>query len=284
MRKDLPEMVRRLNDLGIPPMLATKGHVTAEIAGRLAAAGMKRMQVSIDAASPGVADLLTGSTGYFHDAIDSIRNIRAEGIFVRTNCIMTRLNVRLAPKLIALLQDLGVTSISLTGFGRSAYIDNDLNDALFIGDDDRDFLNELPGKFPKVDLKISAPSDRGATSPEERAKVFGSRSSCSAGFWGLIAHADGKVTLCDEMPVSDFHVVGSLRTHSIMEVWNSPRMDDLLFPERDLFRDTACSTCREFVECHTVTGRCFRDAMKAFGSYWAPSPNCPSAPAGLRQT
>jgi MoaA/NifB/PqqE/SkfB family radical SAM enzyme len=284
MRRDVPEIVAALTSRGIHPFCATKSHISRAMAERLAAAGLKRLQVSIDAPTPGLADLMAGSRGYFDGATSSIRNVRAAGITVRTNCVMTRLNARYAEQLVPMLADLGVDTVSITGFARSAYVKDDLNEALFIDAADRQLLEGLRDRFPQVRLRISVQNDAGEMSVRERTAAFGGRAQCSAGRWGFIAHSDGKATLCDEMPVNDFHVIGDLTTQSIMEVWQAPKVLELLEPPREKFRGTPCFTCSEYWECHHEYGRCFRDSMKAFGAFYAPSPNCPRAPTGLRQT
>lgn len=284
MRKDLPEIVRALTERGILPVLATKSLVTETMAVNLFEAGLRRMQVSIDAPSPGLADLITQSKGYFSDAIQSIRNIRAAGMTVRCNCVMTRINVNKAYDLVALLANMGVDSIALTGFSRSLYIQDDLNDDLFLSESDRSYLESVTKRFTGIKVRTSISQDSGSLPSKEKERGFSMRSQCSAGRWGFVVHSDGLVTLCDEMPLTSTNIVGDLKTESIMEIWQSSRIEKVTAPSRSLFRDSACFACQEFSECHQLFGRCFRDAYKAFGTLWSPSPACPRAPQGRRLT
>ena len=284
MNKDIVEFISLLTQAGIQPLTATKSRVSKEVARRLKEAGLQRIQVSIDAASYGLGDLMTGSPGAFESAIESIRNLLDAGMTVRSNCVMTRVNVGQAPALVNLLLGMGVDTISLTGFGRSLYVDPNLNDLLFLSQEEKDSLEALARSYTDGTVRASLGVDWSTSTPESRWESFPHRSMCSAGRWGFIIHSDGKVTLCDEMPLNDWNVVGDVTHQSILEVWQSPRIDQLLNPPMEQFKDTACADCADFTECANAPGRCFRDAQKSFGTYFAPSPNCPRAPIGLRQT
>jgi radical SAM protein with 4Fe4S-binding SPASM domain len=284
-RKDAIAIVSTFLDQGIHPLVATKSLISKQAAQKLFCAGLKRIQVSIDAPFLELADRLTGSTGYYPQAVSSIQNSLEAGITVRTNTVVTALNVRYVPQLVRFLAGLGVDMISLTQFGSSLYVDH--NRELFLSTADAEWLkSQMPGLQqeigPRSVTRFSYHLDASFTDPNERARIFAERSRCTAGRWAMVIHSDGKVTLCDEMPLQPAFVVGDVSRQSIADVWESPLIASLTRPSQGDFAGTVCHGCIEFEVCHSDKGRCFRDAYKAFGKFHAPMPLCPRAPAGTR--
>jgi radical SAM protein with 4Fe4S-binding SPASM domain len=231
--------------------------------------------------------MLTGSRGFFAQATASIRNLVATGITVRVNSVITHFNVRQVPRLIDLLFGLGVSTISLTGFARSLYLNEEENADLFLDAGERRWLedvhaNRTPEERRRAILQV--PKDWSEYSAEEKHMLFPERAKCSAGRWGLILRSDGKVTLCDELPGTGPEVVGDLSHQTLMEVWRSAHLEELLYPAREKFAGTQCYECEDLSRCHLDKGRCVRDALKAYGRFYAPMPFCPRAPLSPRLT
>jgi MoaA/NifB/PqqE/SkfB family radical SAM enzyme len=285
MRPDVERIVRYFLRRKLHPFLVTKSHIRSDRAKRLAEMGIRRMQVSIDAPVQHLADMLTGSPGFFAEATASIRNLIAAGIIVRVNSVITHFNVRQVPRLIDLLLGLGISDMSLSGFGRSMYLGDEENADLFLDASDRQWLEDMYARRTSEErrrVSLNVPKDTSELTLEEKHSEFVERAVCSAGRWGLVLHSDGKATLCDELPVTESQVVGDLSHQSLMEVWRSPYLDELLYPPREKFAGTVCYECEDFDQCHQDRGRCVRDALKAYGKFYAPPPNCPRAPAAPR--
>lgn len=281
MRSDVVEIIGAFIDNGIQPFVATKSYVSPSKAQELAGRGLVWIQVSIDSCVPETANFLTGSPSYFNQIVETIRNLKAAGLRVRSNSVATKYNVRQIPDLAVLLLDLGVEVIRVTPVGRSLYVPG--TELLFVSREDSNWLRkrlrELRGPH---DVNYSDSVDIHSGSPEEKRRAFANRSLCSAGCWGFVMHSDGKVTLCEEMPLEGMHIIGDLSAQDLMEVWQSPHIEKMTNPPREKFLGTVCYDCTDFDECHGGRGRCFRDALKAYGSFYAPTPSCPRAPVGLR--
>ena len=96
--------------------------------------------------------------------------------------------------------------------------------------------------------------------------------------------ADGKVISCEQMLEREEDYLGDLRVQSIKEVWQSRKLDEyLIHPPREKLIGTACYDCDQFDECQTVMGLCVREAVKAYGTRWAPVPLCQQAPPAPRE-
>lgn len=285
MSRDICAIVGFFIDQHIQPTVSTKSYISDRTAARLAQLGLNRIQISIDAANETIADFLTNSKGSHHHAVRSIENLIGRGIRVRTNSVLTPYNVRQAPDLARFLIGLGVDAVHMTCYGSSMY--SSAPDGLFVEVSDSQWLHQEIANLSKERNSTGQVSFNYAVDPQflsqrERKERFRTRAFCSAGRWGFVGHSDGKVTLCDELPVREPFIVGDLTHQSIMDVWQSPLIEQLIFPPQDMFAGTVCHECTEFEACHLGKGRCFRDALKAFGVFHAPTPDCPRAPVGRR--
>jgi radical SAM protein with 4Fe4S-binding SPASM domain len=197
--------------------------------------------------------------------------------------VLTKYNVKSAPQLVEWLASLGVDIMHLTPYGLSAYVPN--ADTLFPSRADvqwvRSRLEEVRARIPETDVALSGMLTYG-DSADERQELWANRANCTAGRSGFIVLSDGQVILCDELPATEDFVVGNVSGQSLMEVWNSGAIESQINPSRHRFEGTACFECREFSDCHEIKGRCFRDAWKAYGSFYAPTPLCPRAPVARR--
>ena len=97
LRKDVIELVRQLHALrtheGKPPELAitTNGHLLAEMAEPLKAAGLDRVTVSMDAVDPEHFARITRVSNGFESVLAGIRTSRRAGLTpVKVNCVLVR--------------------------------------------------------------------------------------------------------------------------------------------------------------------------------------------------
>jgi molybdenum cofactor biosynthesis enzyme MoaA len=79
VRKDIVEIISAFTSDGLTPIVSTKSRISRDIASRLHDAGVRRMQVSLDAPSPALADRMTQSSGSFEQITSSIRNLLRRG-------------------------------------------------------------------------------------------------------------------------------------------------------------------------------------------------------------
>ena len=285
MYDDFIEVVNCFTKRSIHPFISTKSLVTKDKAKALAESGIKIMQVSIDAPNRDVADFLTHSPGTFDQTVQSIKNLTETGIKVTTNTVVTSYNVLLIPSLVHFLNDLGVKKVKLAQYVRSHYAEYDVS--LFISERAGKWLENEINKISNdkgidIDVRFDYLKDPSLIDPKEKKERFKERSLCSASRWGFVITGTGKAIPCDEIPVTDEYILGDVSKQSMLEVWNSPANTKYTVPPREPFKGTVCYDCEDFDECHRGKGRCFRDALKAYGSLYAPAPICWKAPNGLR--
>lgn len=97
LRRDLLELVQELAAMrtldGAAPDIAltTNGHMLAELAGPLKAAGLSRMTVSMDAVDPATFARITRVPSSYERVLEGIRAAKAVGLEpVKVNCVLMR--------------------------------------------------------------------------------------------------------------------------------------------------------------------------------------------------
>ena len=285
MHKDIVEIIRCFTGRELNPFVSTKSLISKETARKLREVGLKQMQVSIDAPVADVCDYLTQSPGYFDQVVQTIKNLQEVGIVISTNTVVTSYNILLIPNLIRMLYDMGIRRIKMSQYARTLY--NEHDDSFFLDKKAIDWitirLEKLRSEFS--DAKVSfgyVPDYATSNDIEMKKQKFAERAICTGCIWSCVVSGDGRVIPCDEIPLTEENVVGDVRTQSIREVWNSPKIERFASPSREFFGNTMCSKCEDFDECHQGRGRCFRDSLKAYGSLFAPAPLCWKSPKGTR--
>ncbi len=284
-RADAFELLETTFNEGLYPSIPTKMPLTREAAVRLRSMGLKTIQISIDAVNPVIIDKLMQRNGYGQKILNSLDDLGEAGIKVRTNTVLTPRNIHDVPALIRFLAERPfVFKINITCYGRSLYRHND---ALFIGKDAlrkfEDQLNEIKTSFPHKRIIFNgANADYYAGSEKEKLERFGQRALCTANRRSVVVLPDGQVTVCEELYFHPDFIIGDLNQNSLMEIWNSAKALELAYPSQEQIPDGSCKDCRDYRQCHDHLGRCYREALKAYGydkPHW-PDPRCPHAPRG----
>jgi radical SAM protein with 4Fe4S-binding SPASM domain len=288
-RPDSIDFLCALARKGFLFLVSTKCRVSQDDAARLADAGFnvpvntvrRLFQVSVDSCDPKELRLLMGREGYLEQATGTVRSLLGAGIPVQVKAVLTPFNYRRVGELVDRFGELGVRHFRASLYSRSFYRHDD---RLFMSDDMKreaaSMLQALRHTRPELtidgDATRLAGADNGmATEKQER---WSMRTNCSAGRTNLGVAPDGRVVVCEQMPLTSPYVVGDLTRQSILDVWDSPQLRDLVMPPRSRFYGTPCYACDEFRACIHNKGTCFRDAYFAYGRLHHPPPKCPHAP------
>ncbi len=112
--KDLESMIRHARRLGLEVNLVTNGTLADPArAHRLARAGLRTAQVSVEAPDAETHDDLSARPGSFELTLAGIRNLQGAGISVQTNTTITAVNAHLAPRMPAFLKTLNVNRFAM---------------------------------------------------------------------------------------------------------------------------------------------------------------------------
>jgi|GEM_PF-1425935 len=266
LRPDLPELIAHFLALGIDVIPITKARIVGERMARLAAAGLQLLHVSLDSGCPETVDFLTGVDGAFDGMVDTLRAAAEHGVSVALRPVMTRYNVRDLPGLAELGYGLGVRRFIVdtygTGCGRH-------EDGLLLADGDlprlRRTVAALGERFEDAGFEMRQDVPQ-SLEPEER--------GCKEGLQSLTFLPDGRVTKCEHWS-GDEVIYGDLKTQSLLEVWQSKALQDILAPPRQCFAGTPCARCKKYERCNAWRGRCSLSALQSRGTLGAPDCYCP---------
>lgn len=283
LRKDFIEILDYTIKSGIHPFVSTKQYLSLDKCKRLKEIGLETIQVSIDSDQEEVANFLVGSPIFFRQIIKTIKNLKEAGLTVKTKAVVTPFNIFSIINLITLVAKLGVDRMQITQYGKSAFRHRE---NLFLEEPEVRWLKNEIELFKKNNASIyvydNLSSYKPITNIEEKQKRWDDRAVCSVGKVALTILPDGRILACEQLPTSEEFIVGDLKTQSIMEVWNSERLWNIVVPPRELFEGELCYNCNLFFECHAEKGRCIRDAVNAYGKAYTADPRCPFNPNEVR--
>jgi radical SAM protein with 4Fe4S-binding SPASM domain len=242
-RKDFPELLRDAAKKGFRVFVNTTGNgATRAALEAFVVARPAQVDVSFYAASSELHDGVTGQPGSFQRSLEFVRELAANGLFVRG--AFTPLS--------------GVSDEPLSS--RDALLD----------------LGVPKVVWNRVDPSVCDEPDRvRALVPDESvdSEVVRSESSvgrvkigdaiCGAGISSLMVQPDGKVVPCYAIKT----VVGDLSVQSLGEVWaGSPALEE--YRSRRRTQLPHCRTCPDWESC----GYCPAEAAEVSGDWRRPAP------------
>ncbi|MBZ8132694.1 radical SAM protein [Afifella sp. IM 167] len=283
-RTDFLSIVEEAVALGFVTDVSTKVPLTPAQAARLAASGLDYLQISIDSADPAISDRMVGRRGHHAALVESIRALRAAGLYVRTNTVVTRHNLATIAATVDMLAGLGITEMKISPAfashhtGSGEYVLDEREAACLEKEISRLKAQWAPRGVDILYGRLKPAEAMGAQ--EKRRFWFSGRGACSGGRSAIFVTPEGKVTLCEQVPHHAPFVVGDLAHQSLMDVWNSAAARAMAYPPRESFAGTICHDCPDFERCAVQRGHCFRDSWFASGRLCGPGPYCPHGPAG----
>jgi len=204
-RRDLPDLVARIDERAISASFTSGYGLTEERAKSLKRAGLYAVRVSIDSPHPIEHDRFRGREGAFNDAISGIKNALAGGLFVDLFMVASPLNIDDLEDAYNLAAELGAHEISLYEIVAVGRWSTHLDEVLSEGDVDRlSRFHEEKNRLAEGPRVSAFPRLLG---PE----MFG----CFAGRRWLHVDASGDVLPCAYMPIS----FGNVRDESLKEIW-----------------------------------------------------------------
>jgi cyclic pyranopterin phosphate synthase len=110
LRRDLPELVRQISDLGLEVALTTNGSFLKREAASLAEVGLDRVTISLDAIDQDMHSRITDSNVPVSDILEGIQEATSCGLGpVKVNCVVQRgVNESQIPKLVRQFRGTGV--------------------------------------------------------------------------------------------------------------------------------------------------------------------------------
>ena len=274
------EYVRLLSQSKIPNVLiSTKKYVQEELALRFKEAGLREIQISLDSADKEIADILMGERGAYEEVVKTIHNFRKAGIDVKVNAVLTSLNCTNFSNLIQLLESMGVSTLSANYYGASC---GRHVESLFPKVEQlQELKKQVDGITPSLktlhlrmpDFQETFYENKWSSDRQIRSYY---RSYCGAMKTRILVNPDGTVGYCayitQDLSRKNGLIFGNLHTQSLMEIWQSPSVEDILTPNVQKFRGTLCADCRDFEKCYPK--RCFLRSILQYDTPFEKDPDC----------
>ncbi len=281
LRPDILSIARRATELGFKPVLATNGTLlTEKLAYELKEAGIARVSISLDGASPQAHDGFRKMEGAFAGALRGIEILKRVGLPFQINTTITAINAEELPRVHELAKNLGAVAhhiFLLVPVGRG----KELTEESLSPERYEAILHWFYEQREKSPLQLKA-----TCAPHyyrilrERARAEGKKVSfetfgldavtrgCLAGVgFCFISHV-GIVQTCGYLEIP----CGDLRKQTFKEVWEGSEVFNKL---RDFSNyQGKCGRC-EYIH---VCGGCRARAYEATGDYLEEEPLCTYQP------
>ncbi len=277
VREDIYQIASYANIKGLSVALATNGTlVTPDVASRLKEAGVRRISVSLDGASPQTHDDFRCVPGAFEGAMRGIDVIKEAGIGFQINTTITKRNLTEIPTILDMATEIGAEALHiflLVPTGRGKELENE---EIPPAEYER-VLNWFydQQKTAKIQLKATC-APHYFRIMRQRARKEGTEitvkthgyeamtKGCLGGTGFCFVSSVGEVYPCGYLPA----LAGNIKEQPFREIWeNSQVFNDLRDPSR---LKGKCGNC----EYKEVCAGCRARAFAATGDYLAEEPYC----------
>ena len=239
----------------VPTALASNGHrINAATAKRIAQAGIRRVAVSLDGASPDTHDDLRQLPGSFQAALAGIEALQAAGVSTQINCTISQKNIAEKELILQLAKATGADALHvflLVPVGCGAELPTDV---MLQPHETEAFLAWFSQQEHEVDLQLKATCapqvmrirkrlvpdqspDQGPdqdsaiapASPTNGPALHQHTRGCLAGTGVLFIDHTGEIFPCGYLPVS----CGSIRQQRLADIWaSSPGFNNCVIRKR----------------------------------------------------
>jgi len=270
MRGDWEALAAHARRLALPTALATNGTLVDDaLAGRIAAAGFRRVSVSLDGADAATHDAFRRVDGAFERALGGIAALRRAGAAVQVNATIAAHNVHQLDAMHALAESVGAEALHLfflvpVGCGveieQTHQLPPDEYERALEWTLDRQASGGIELKATCAPHYYRLAAQRGVAPKHSR--------GCLCGLAVAFVSHKGEVFPCGYLPVHS----GSVREQPFAEIWRgSAVFADL----RDFDRLRGkCGRC----EFRGICGGCRARAYALTGDYLAGEPACTYRP------
>lgn len=269
LRNDLYEVLEELRKNGIDTYILSNGTlITRDIASRLAASGVKGLQISIEGPEA-VHDSIRGA-GSFASSLKGIRHVLDAGIELTLNTTLSELNADCFMDVIDLASSTGAQRVGFSRLVPSGGGTKLLGRMLSTEAVERIYHTIFSLHTPGLKIVTGDPVASQFRNPAEGdAAAPVPSGGCAAGVSGLTILPDGTITPCRRMPVP----IGNVRTDSLRELWAT---SEVLMALRDKSQyQGRCGTCSKWSVCRGCRAIAYAYAQsQGAGSYLAEDPQC----------
>lgn len=281
MRDDWDILAQHAKALGLPTALATNGTlVDAPLAKRIAAAGFRRVSISLDGADAATHDAFRRVDGAFERALAGIKALRAESMPMQVNATIAAHNIDQLDDLYAMVRGIDVEALHLfllvpVGCGMEISESHQIAPEQYeevlnwVLDRQADGHIELKATCAPHYYRLAAQRAEAAGGPGPAMPSQHGR-GCMCGVSVAFVSHKGVVFPCGYLPVH----CGSVREKPFAEIWRNAEVFAKLRDYEKLLGK--CGRC----EYKSLCGGCRARAYALTGNFLAAEPACTYRPAG----
>ena len=281
------EILSRLHTLQLYPTISTKIPISEAVIRKLRRLNVDKIQISLDTVNPVLLNRLLNVNGerYLRDMERTFALLKEYGITTKINSVFTRYNdsVDELKCLLDFLSNYQIDSVSVIPAGYSQYKPLDYlptkESIRKIGE----FVEHVKTNYNfAIGMASDIPKEQIEGCPAEKQKTFNGRALCTGNLWQAYIMPNGDVTFCEGTMSHPAFVSGNICQKSFSEIWKT-EMPHLL--KRENYKNSVCGSCKEFEDCHTQKGVCWKFIVQGYGEkkVYYPDPRCPKAPAVLHK-
>ncbi|RPI77208.1 MAG: heme b synthase [Desulfobacteraceae bacterium] len=277
LRSDLFEIASYGAQLGLRMVLATNGTLlTPDKVKQIQSAGIQRVSISLDGATPAEHDRFRKVPGAFQNAVRGVELLRTAGIPFQINTTITRQNAGNIQDILERVIALGAVAhhiFLLVPTGRA----KEMRDQEIEAQDYEKLLHWFYGKSREIPLHLKATcaphyyrvlrQEAHRKGEEVNFDTYGldavTRGCLGGTGFAFIAY-DGRVQPCGYLELD----CGNVRNESFVSVWNNSEVFQQL-RNPDLYQGK-CGRCEYLKVC----GGCRARAFEKTGNYLAEEPLC----------
>jgi radical SAM protein with 4Fe4S-binding SPASM domain len=275
LRSDLVEICKFSSDIGITVSFSTNGYFfTDNLIKKVKSANIKKIQVSLDSASPETHDFFRNTPGSYDKTIECIKNLIKHKIKTIVACTISKYNYLEIKQIINLCLQLGVNDLIFTRpihvgnaiFNNEIFIDKETQNQIYL-----DLISEKIKLQQQLNIKllhnpILIPQIQKLKIPPNIKRELIQSLSCSAGQQMCWITSTGDVTPCPAIPLK----LGNIRETSFEEIWKKNEVFNQLRHCKQ-FLETDCIKCKYVDLCE---GGCHADSYGVHNNLFAKDPMC----------
>jgi radical SAM protein with 4Fe4S-binding SPASM domain len=269
VRPELPELISEASAAGVYPILSTNASlINRAVARDLGKADLRFAHVSLCAATPPLYDRLTGRHGWFGRALDGIRNLKSEGVYIRLKTVLLPGNLDEISCVLDIADAEGVNEVHLAPYRLTHLAPG--GSSLLLAPEELEVVvtaveqwRERTGSAMVVRTPVPEQERLAWCSAQDIVRCGGIKQE-------LTILPDGRITVCEILKDRPEFVVGHVLRDGLMKVWQSARPEQVM--EEAVQRATGpCRTCEHLPICRTG---CFSLSIACGGTSSSPDPRC----------
>lgn len=274
MRPDMTDLIAAMHNAGMAVVLVSNGTLmTRDLVGRIRDAGLAQVTISLDGPDPETHNRVRGNDTAFQRTLEGIRLLRAAGIGVSAQTVVSKLNKDGLPRIAALARELGAQSWDIIALHPLTRTPGQTDLALDAADVRRvsvcmEDIARRHADGMRVDPRYPLSFTVGGT--YRRADKPSRRLGCGPGIETAGLTADGRLLTCSFIRGPGW-MSDSIREGGFTHQWRrSPIFD--AFRTLDSARLSDCGSCALLFD--GCQGGCRARAFEATGDFYARDPLC----------